>query len=201
MSLNRSTMEHVIYEDQVSPVMYIGAAIALGFIGFFGFTANLLVAIVIVKDAQILWTPVNVILFNLVVSDEDDNNNNNNSSLEILSEIFIAFFFLFLSFFFEILIKCYVIQTIVSLCELIETRLSLLEKIRRWNIRSCRNRVQEMFRFVYASSLQIRIERDAQCCGQNRMEDVLLPLCVPYLYKNALLRVIALSFFTVKHCI
>lgn len=63
-------MEHVIYEDQVSPVMYIGAAIALGFIGFFGFTANLLVAIVIVKDAQILWTPVNVILFNLVVSDD-----------------------------------------------------------------------------------------------------------------------------------
>ncbi|XP_016916544.2 rhodopsin-like isoform X3 [Apis cerana] len=69
MSLNRSTMEHVIYEDQVSPVMYIGAAIALGFIGFFGFTANLLVAIVIVKDAQILWTPVNVILFNLVFGD------------------------------------------------------------------------------------------------------------------------------------
>ncbi|KAG6801093.1 pteropsin [Apis mellifera caucasica] len=62
-------MEHVIYEDQVSPVMYIGAAIALGFIGFFGFTANLLVAIVIVKDAQILWTPVNVILFNLVFGD------------------------------------------------------------------------------------------------------------------------------------
>ncbi|XP_006618813.1 rhodopsin-like isoform X1 [Apis dorsata] len=69
MSLNLSTMEHVIYEDQVSPVMYIGAAIALGFIGFFGFTANLLVAIVIVKDAQILWTPVNVILFNLVFGD------------------------------------------------------------------------------------------------------------------------------------
>lgn len=142
MSLNRSTMEHVIYEDQVSPVMYIGAAIALGFIGFFGFTANLLVAIVIVKDAQILWTPVNVILFNLVVSDEDDNNNNNNnSSLEIFSKIFIAFFLSLSFFFFEISIKCYVIQMIVSLCELIETRLSLLEKIRRWNIRSCRNRV------------------------------------------------------------
>lgn len=103
MSLNRSTMEHVIYEDQVSPVMYIGAAIALGFIGFFGFTANLLVAIVIVKDAQILWTPVNVILFNLVVSDEDDNNNNNNSSLEFLSEFFITFF-LSLSFFFFVML-------------------------------------------------------------------------------------------------
>lgn len=99
MSLNLSTMEHVIYEDQVSPVMYIGAAIALGFIGFFGFTANLLVAIVIVKDAQILWTPVNVILFNLVVSDDDGNNtlNNNNSSLEFSAkfslQIFPPFFY------------------------------------------------------------------------------------------------------------
>lgn len=92
-------MEHVIYEDQVSPVMYIGAAIALGFIGFFGFTANLLVAIVIVKDAQILWTPVNVILFNLVVSDDDGNNtlNNNNYSLEFSAkfslQIFPPFFY------------------------------------------------------------------------------------------------------------
>lgn len=99
MSLNLSTMEHVIYEDQVSPVMYIGAAIALGFIGFFGFTANLLVAIVIVKDAQILWTPVNVILFNLVVSDDDGNNtlNNNNSSFEFSAkfslQIFPPFFY------------------------------------------------------------------------------------------------------------
>ena len=94
MSLNRSTMEHVIYEDQVSPVMYIGAAIALGFIGFFGFTANLLVAIVIVKDAQILWTPVNVILFNLVVSDDDDDDNNNFSlSAKFSLQTFFFFFF------------------------------------------------------------------------------------------------------------
>lgn len=97
MSLNLSTMEHVIYEDQVSPVMYIGAAIALGFIGFFGFTANLLVAIVIVKDAQILWTPVNVILFNLVVSDNDGNNtlNNNNYSFEFSAKFSLQIFPLF----------------------------------------------------------------------------------------------------------
>ncbi|XP_060813445.1 green-sensitive opsin-like isoform X1 [Bombus pascuorum] len=71
MSLNRSTVDNVVYdaEDQVSPMVYVAAAIALGFIGFFGFTMNLLVAIVIVKDAQILWTPVNVILVNLVVGD------------------------------------------------------------------------------------------------------------------------------------
>lgn len=68
MPLNDSTVDDV-YEDQVSPVVYVGAAIALGFIGFFGFTMNLLVAVVIVKDAQLLWTPVNVILVNLVVSD------------------------------------------------------------------------------------------------------------------------------------
>lgn len=69
MSLNRSTVDNVVYDadDQVSPMVYVAAAIALGFIGFFGFTMNLLVAIVIVKDAQILWTPVNVILVNLVV--------------------------------------------------------------------------------------------------------------------------------------
>ena len=92
-------MEHVIYEDQVSPVMYIGAAIALGFIGFFGFTANLLVAIVIVKDAQILWTPVNVILFNLVVSDDDDDDNNNFSlSAKFSLQTFFFFFFLILCY-------------------------------------------------------------------------------------------------------
>ncbi|CAK9807078.1 RHO [Anthophora plagiata] len=70
MSLNRSIVEDVVvHEDQISPVVYVGAAIALGFIGFFGFTMNFLVAVVIVKDAQILWTPVNVILVNLVVGD------------------------------------------------------------------------------------------------------------------------------------
>ncbi|KAG7199416.1 hypothetical protein KM043_014045 [Ampulex compressa] len=56
-------------EDRLSPTVYISAAIALGIIGFFGFVMNLLVAVVIVKDSQKLWTPVNVVLFNLVVGD------------------------------------------------------------------------------------------------------------------------------------
>lgn len=70
MSLNRSSLvvPEEIAEEQVDPAVYIGAAITLGCIGFFGFTMNLLVIIVIVKDAQTLWTPVNVILVNLVVS-------------------------------------------------------------------------------------------------------------------------------------
>ncbi|CAD1479339.1 unnamed protein product, partial [Heterotrigona itama] len=70
MFLNRSTVDNVYgVENQVSPVVYVSAAITLGFIGFFGFTMNLLVAVVIVKDAETLWTPVNVILVNLVVGD------------------------------------------------------------------------------------------------------------------------------------
>lgn len=69
MSLNRSTVDNVYgVEDQVSPVVYVSTATALGFIGFFGFTTNLLVAVVIIKDAETLWTPVNVILVNLIVS-------------------------------------------------------------------------------------------------------------------------------------
>ncbi|XP_043519454.1 pinopsin-like [Frieseomelitta varia] len=70
MSLNRSTVDNVYgVEDQVSPVVYVSTATALGFIGFFGFTMNLLVAVVIIKDAETLWTPVNVILVNLIVGD------------------------------------------------------------------------------------------------------------------------------------
>ncbi|XP_076287703.1 pinopsin [Lasioglossum baleicum] len=70
MSLNRSTLvPDNIHEEYVHPAVYVGAAIALGFIGFFGFTMNLLVAVVIVKDAQNLWTPVNVILVNMIVGD------------------------------------------------------------------------------------------------------------------------------------
>ncbi|XP_043251194.1 rhodopsin, GQ-coupled-like [Colletes gigas] len=70
MSLNHSTVvTDDIVKEHVSPVVYIGAAVALAVIGFFGFTMNLLVAVVIVKDAQTLWTPVNVILVNLVVGD------------------------------------------------------------------------------------------------------------------------------------
>ncbi|KZC13492.1 PREDICTED: rhodopsin-like [Dufourea novaeangliae] len=69
--LNRSsvTPDDIVEEQVINPAVYICAAIALGFIGFFGFTMNLLVAVVIIKDAQNLWTPVNVILVNLVVGD------------------------------------------------------------------------------------------------------------------------------------
>ncbi|XP_076221950.1 pinopsin isoform X3 [Nomia melanderi] len=66
---NSTAVPDDIHEDYVHPTVYIGAAVALGFIGFFGFTMNLMVAAVIVKDAQNLWTPVNVVLVNLVVGD------------------------------------------------------------------------------------------------------------------------------------
>ncbi|KAI4497836.1 hypothetical protein M0802_006952 [Mischocyttarus mexicanus] len=60
---------NVTVNEEISASIYVGASIALGVIGFLGFTLNLIVAIIIVKDAQSLWTPVNVILFNLVVGD------------------------------------------------------------------------------------------------------------------------------------
>ncbi|XP_054263968.1 pinopsin-like [Macrosteles quadrilineatus] len=47
---------------------YIAAAITLFFIGFFGFFTNLIVIILMIREKQ-LWTPLNVILFNLVLSD------------------------------------------------------------------------------------------------------------------------------------
>ncbi|KAF2892961.1 hypothetical protein ILUMI_13213 [Ignelater luminosus] len=47
---------------------YIGAAIALFLIGLFGFFLNLFVIILMWKDKQ-LWTPLNIVLFNLVCSD------------------------------------------------------------------------------------------------------------------------------------
>ncbi|XP_074041290.1 pinopsin [Leptinotarsa decemlineata] len=47
---------------------YIAAAIMLFFIGFFGFFLNLCVIVLMWKDKQ-LWTPLNIILFNLVCSD------------------------------------------------------------------------------------------------------------------------------------
>ncbi|XP_033336396.1 rhodopsin [Megalopta genalis] len=70
MAFNNSTLvPDYINEDYVHPAVYIGASVALAFIGFFGFIMNLLVVVVIVKDAQTLWTPVNVILVNLVFGD------------------------------------------------------------------------------------------------------------------------------------
>ncbi|KAG8295938.1 parapinopsin-like [Homalodisca vitripennis] len=47
---------------------YVAAAITLFFIGFFGFFTNLIVIILMCREKQ-LWTPLNVILFNLVLSD------------------------------------------------------------------------------------------------------------------------------------
>ncbi|XP_071555730.1 rhodopsin [Temnothorax nylanderi] len=49
--------------------IYIFAAIVLGFIGFFGFVLNLLIVVTVVKNANVLWTPTNVILINMVVGD------------------------------------------------------------------------------------------------------------------------------------
>ncbi|KYN31400.1 Green-sensitive opsin [Trachymyrmex septentrionalis] len=63
MSLNLSV------EEQPPAGIYIFAAIALGFIGFFGFFLNLLVIITIVKNANVLWTPNNVVLINMVIGD------------------------------------------------------------------------------------------------------------------------------------
>uniref|UniRef100_A0A182XWZ1 G-protein coupled receptors family 1 profile domain-containing protein n=1 Tax=Anopheles stephensi TaxID=30069 RepID=A0A182XWZ1_ANOST len=56
------------YEDLMAPWAYNAAAITLFFIGFFGFFLNLFVIALMSKDMQ-LWTPMNIILFNLVCSD------------------------------------------------------------------------------------------------------------------------------------
>ncbi|KAL4713310.1 hypothetical protein ACJJTC_015297 [Scirpophaga incertulas] len=47
---------------------YVVSAFVLFLIGFFGFFLNLLVILLMFKDRQ-LWTPLNIILFNLVCSD------------------------------------------------------------------------------------------------------------------------------------
>ncbi|EAT43163.2 AAEL005373-PA [Aedes aegypti] len=47
---------------------YVASAVTLFFIGFFGFFLNLFVIALMCKDVQ-LWTPINIILFNLVCSD------------------------------------------------------------------------------------------------------------------------------------
>ncbi|XP_029159986.1 rhodopsin-like isoform X2 [Nylanderia fulva] len=59
----------LIVEEQGTPVIYIFAAVVLGFIGFFGFILNLLVILTVVKNANTLWTPNNVILVNMVIGD------------------------------------------------------------------------------------------------------------------------------------
>ncbi|CAH2267516.1 jg22604 [Pararge aegeria aegeria] len=47
---------------------YVVSAFVLFIIGFFGFFLNLMVILLMFKDRQ-LWTPLNIILFNLVCSD------------------------------------------------------------------------------------------------------------------------------------
>uniref|UniRef100_A0A1B0CMJ6 G-protein coupled receptors family 1 profile domain-containing protein n=2 Tax=Lutzomyia longipalpis TaxID=7200 RepID=A0A1B0CMJ6_LUTLO len=55
-------------EALMEPWGYIVSAIVLALIGFFGFTLNLTVIVMMFKDMQ-LWTPMNIILFNLICSD------------------------------------------------------------------------------------------------------------------------------------
>nr|XP_012223776.1 PREDICTED: green-sensitive opsin-like [Linepithema humile] len=56
-------------EQQTTPGVYIFAAIVLGFIGFFGFFFNLLVILAVFRDMDVLWTPNNVVLVNMVIGD------------------------------------------------------------------------------------------------------------------------------------
>uniref|UniRef100_A0A182VXB1 G-protein coupled receptors family 1 profile domain-containing protein n=1 Tax=Anopheles minimus TaxID=112268 RepID=A0A182VXB1_9DIPT len=58
----------VDYEELMAPWAYNAAAVTLFCIGFFGFFLNLFVIALMSKDMQ-LWTPMNIILFNLVCSD------------------------------------------------------------------------------------------------------------------------------------
>ncbi|XP_058446173.1 vertebrate ancient opsin-like [Malaya genurostris] len=54
--------------ELMEPWAYVAAAVTLFFIGFFGFFLNLFVIALMCKDVQ-LWTPMNIILFNVVCSD------------------------------------------------------------------------------------------------------------------------------------
>ncbi|XP_059062566.1 parapinopsin-like [Achroia grisella] len=60
------------YEEDFPLLMpkwgYVASAFVLFLIGFFGFFLNLMVILLMFKDRQ-LWTPLNIILFNLVCSD------------------------------------------------------------------------------------------------------------------------------------
>ncbi|XP_043284815.1 rhodopsin-like [Venturia canescens] len=59
----------LIMDQPMSHASYFGIAVALGIIGVAGFTMNFMVVLVIIKDSQALWTPINVIILNLVVGD------------------------------------------------------------------------------------------------------------------------------------
>ncbi|BES93074.1 7 transmembrane receptor (rhodopsin family) [Nesidiocoris tenuis] len=55
-------------EALMPPAGYVAASVILFFIGFIGFFANLTVIVLMCRDQQ-LWTPLNCILFNLIMSD------------------------------------------------------------------------------------------------------------------------------------
>ncbi|CRK94999.1 CLUMA_CG008485, isoform A [Clunio marinus] len=55
-------------QKEMSDWAYAATATVLFFIGFFGFSLNLFVIVLMCKDIQI-WTPINIILLNLVCSD------------------------------------------------------------------------------------------------------------------------------------
>ncbi|KAG5672470.1 hypothetical protein PVAND_002597 [Polypedilum vanderplanki] len=55
-------------EEYMEPWAYNLTALVLFFIGFFGFFLNLIVIVLMCKDIQ-MWTPMNIILLNLVCSD------------------------------------------------------------------------------------------------------------------------------------
>ncbi|XP_077287744.1 vertebrate ancient opsin-like [Arctopsyche grandis] len=71
-SLNISVERSLYYEEDFYELMptwgYATTAFVLFLIGFFGFFFNLIVILLMYKDRQ-LWTPLNVILLNLVCSD------------------------------------------------------------------------------------------------------------------------------------
>lgn len=68
MSLSNNTNPKVLLPDEQSiKTEFIVAGVLLAIIGFFGFFLNLIVIVVIIKDARNLWTPVNVVLLNMVV--------------------------------------------------------------------------------------------------------------------------------------
>lgn len=73
MDLQNRTLDVAVEGSQpanglMEPWGYTAAAVTLCFIGFFGFSLNLVVIYLMCKDVQ-LWTPMNIILFNLVCSD------------------------------------------------------------------------------------------------------------------------------------
>ncbi|CAH0560928.1 unnamed protein product [Brassicogethes aeneus] len=74
METNDSTVTNITYYDNIDNDLllpkygYIFAATVLSLIGFFGFTLNLMVIVLMIKE-KLVSSPLNIILFNLVCSD------------------------------------------------------------------------------------------------------------------------------------